>query len=120
MAKSPVAGQVKTRLTTGFTPAQAAALAQACLRDTLDTVAATPASRRVVAWEGVRRSWVPAGIHVTAQLSPPRSTDGPKGSVHGACRRPCERLLRQPEERVALSGSLDKFRSHRQNPHNGQ
>jgi len=67
MAKSPVAGQVKTRLTTGFTPAQAAALAQACLRDTLDTVAATPASRRVVAWEGVRRSWVPAGIHVTAQ-----------------------------------------------------
>ncbi len=67
MAKSPVAGEVKTRLTTGFTPAQAAALAQACLRDTLDTVVATPASRRVVAWEGVRRSWVPAGVDVRAQ-----------------------------------------------------
>ena len=67
MAKSPVAGQVKTRLTTGFTPAQAAALAQACLRDTLDTLVAAPANRRVVAWEGVRRSWVPAGVDVEAQ-----------------------------------------------------
>jgi len=67
MAKSPVAGQVKTRLTTGFTPAQAAALAQASLRDTLDTVVAAPASRRVVAWQGVRRSWVPAGVEVKAQ-----------------------------------------------------
>jgi len=67
MAKSPVAGQVKTRLTTSFTPAQAAALAQACLRDTLDTVVATPASRRMVAWAGARRSWVPAGVEVRAQ-----------------------------------------------------
>ena len=67
MAKSPVAGQVKTRLTTTFTPAQAAALAQASLRDILDTVVATPASRRVIAWEGVRRAWLPAAVDVMGQ-----------------------------------------------------
>ena len=73
MAKSPVAGQVKTRLTvetrlnTAFTPAQAAALAQASLRDTLDTVVAAPAGRRVIAWDGVRRSWLPKGVDVIAQ-----------------------------------------------------
>lgn len=67
MAKSPVAGLVKTRLTPAFTRAQAAALAQASLRDTLDTVVAAPARRRVVAWEGPHRSWVPAGIEVIAQ-----------------------------------------------------
>lgn len=56
MAKSPVAGQVKTRLTTGFTPAQAAALARACLRDTLDTVVAT---RRAGAWSPGRECVAP-------------------------------------------------------------
>ena len=67
MAKSPVAGLVKTRLTPQFTPGEAAALAQASLRDTLDTVLAAPARRRVVAWEGPVRSWVAAGIEVIAQ-----------------------------------------------------
>ena len=67
IAKSPVAGQVKTRLTTAFTPAQAAALAQAALRDTLDTVVAAPAERRVIAWDGVHRSWLPQGVEVIAQ-----------------------------------------------------
>ena len=67
MARSPVAGQAKTRLTTAFTPAQAAALAQASLRDTLDTVVATPATRRVVAWDGPLRSWLPPCVDVVAQ-----------------------------------------------------
>ncbi|HZW45537.1 MAG TPA: DUF2064 domain-containing protein [Dermatophilaceae bacterium] len=67
MAKSPVAGLVKTRLTPAFTPGQAAALAQASLRDTLDTVAAAPALRRMVAWEGAHRSWLPDGVDVIAQ-----------------------------------------------------
>lgn len=67
MAKSPVAGLVKTRLTPAFTPAEAAALAEASLRDTLDTVVAAPARRRIVAWEGSRRSWVPAEVEVIAQ-----------------------------------------------------
>jgi len=67
MAKSPIAGLVKTRLTPAFTLAEAAALAQASLRDTLDTVAAAPAYRRVVAWEGPHRSWVPADVEVISQ-----------------------------------------------------
>ncbi len=67
IAKSPLAGQVKTRLTTAFSPAQAAALAQASLRDTLDTVVAAPAGRRVIAWDGAPRSWLPDGVHVLAQ-----------------------------------------------------
>jgi len=67
MAKSPVAGQVKTRLTTGFTPEQAAALAQASLRDTLDAVIAAPAARRVVAWDGAHRAWLPQRLNVVAQ-----------------------------------------------------
>lgn len=67
IAKSPVAGRVKTRLTTIFTPAQAAALAQASLRDTLDTLVAAPAGRRVIAWDGAQRTWLPAGVDVVAQ-----------------------------------------------------
>lgn len=67
MAKSPVAGRVKTRLTPAFTPGQASALAAASLRDTLDTVVAAPAQRRVVAWEGAHRSWLPDAVSVVAQ-----------------------------------------------------
>ena len=67
IAKSPVAGQVKTRLTTSFTPAQAAALAQASLRDTLDSMLAAPARRRAISWEGPHRSWLPQGVDVVAQ-----------------------------------------------------
>jgi glycosyltransferase A (GT-A) superfamily protein (DUF2064 family) len=39
IAKAPVAGRVKTRLTPPCTPAQAAELARAALRDTLDAAA---------------------------------------------------------------------------------
>ncbi len=46
IAKEPVPGRVKTRLTPAYTPAEAAALAEAALRDTLTAVAAAPADRR--------------------------------------------------------------------------
>ncbi|MER6816714.1 glycosyltransferase, partial [Spirillospora sp. NPDC000708] len=48
IAKEPVPGRVKTRLTPAYTPAEAAALATAALRDTLAAVAAAPARRRVL------------------------------------------------------------------------
>ncbi len=67
MAKSPVAGQVKTRLTPPFTPAEAAALAEAALRDTLALVRTTPATRRVLALDGDPGAWLPAGIEVLPQ-----------------------------------------------------
>lgn len=52
LAKEPQPGRVKTRLCPPYFPAEAAALAAAALADTLATVAATPAARRVLVIEG--------------------------------------------------------------------
>ncbi|MGN9780045.1 TIGR04282 family arsenosugar biosynthesis glycosyltransferase [Nonomuraea sp. ZG12] len=54
LAKRPVPGRVKTRLTPPHTPGEAAALAAACLQDTLAAVAATPAAGRVLAVDDPR------------------------------------------------------------------
>uniref|UniRef100_A0AAU2JYW6 DUF2064 domain-containing protein n=1 Tax=Streptomyces sp. NBC_00049 TaxID=2903617 RepID=A0AAU2JYW6_9ACTN len=67
IAKAPVAGRVKTRLTTVFTPRQAADLALASLRDTLAAVLATPAGRRVLVLDGRPGPWIPDGIEVVPQ-----------------------------------------------------
>jgi glycosyltransferase A (GT-A) superfamily protein (DUF2064 family) len=67
IAKAPVAGRVKTRLTPPCTPEQAAALAEAALRDTLDAVRATPAGRRVVVLDGAPGPWLGEGFEVIAQ-----------------------------------------------------
>ncbi|WP_345410764.1 TIGR04282 family arsenosugar biosynthesis glycosyltransferase [Actinomycetospora chlora] len=52
LAKAPVAGRVKTRLTPAATPAGAAEVAAAALLDTLDAALAVPGARVVVALEG--------------------------------------------------------------------
>ncbi|MFI5980601.1 DUF2064 domain-containing protein [Streptomyces sp. NPDC051555] len=67
IAKAPVAGRVKTRLTTQFTPQQSADLALASLRDTLATVLATPADRRVLVLDGQPGPWIPDGIEAVPQ-----------------------------------------------------
>jgi rSAM/selenodomain-associated transferase 1 len=67
IAKEPVPGRVKTRLTPPYTPVEAAALAEAALADTLDTVAAAPAARRVVALRGRPGAWLPPGVDVIGQ-----------------------------------------------------
>lgn len=67
MAKSPVPGRVKTRLTPPYTAAEAASLAEAALTDTLDLVCAVPAARRVLALEGPPGPWLRAGIEVLPQ-----------------------------------------------------
>ncbi|MFG2875666.1 DUF2064 domain-containing protein [Streptomyces sp. NPDC048337] len=67
IAKAPVAGRVKTRLTTVFTPQQAADLALASLQDTLAAVLAAPARRRVLVLDGQPGSWIPDGIEVVPQ-----------------------------------------------------
>jgi rSAM/selenodomain-associated transferase 1 len=67
IAKEPVPGRVKTRLTPPFTPEQAAALAEAALADTLDAVAAAPVARRVLALAGTPGPWLPPGFEVIAQ-----------------------------------------------------
>lgn len=67
MAKAPAAGRSKTRLCPPCTPAQAAEVAAAALLDTLDVVAASPATRRVLALDGDPGAWLPDGFDVIAQ-----------------------------------------------------
>jgi rSAM/selenodomain-associated transferase 1 len=54
IAKEPVPGRVKTRLTPPYTPAEAAAIAEAALADTLEAVASARARRRVLVLDGRR------------------------------------------------------------------
>lgn len=70
IAKEPVPGRVKTRLTPPCTPRQAAGLAAASLADTLHTVAALPARRRVLVLSGRPGPWLPddAGFEVVPQV----------------------------------------------------
>jgi uncharacterized protein len=67
IAKEPLPGRVKTRLTPPFTPAAAAALAEAALTDTLKAVADTPVVRRLLVLDGVPGDWLPAGFDVIGQ-----------------------------------------------------
>ncbi|MFJ3990644.1 DUF2064 domain-containing protein [Streptomyces sp. NPDC090032] len=67
IAKSPVPGRVKTRLTPPFTPEEAALLAEASLVDTLHAALATPARRRVLVLDGAPGPWLPPGIDVVPQ-----------------------------------------------------
>jgi len=67
IAKSPVAGRVKTRLCPPCTPGQAAALAEAALRDTLDAVRRARADRRVLVLDGAPGAWLPGGYEIIAQ-----------------------------------------------------
>ena len=67
MAKSPVAGRVKTRLCPPLTFHQAADYAEAALADTLHAVAQCGADDRVLALEGEPGPWLPSGVRVVAQ-----------------------------------------------------
>lgn len=67
IAKEPVPGRVKTRLTPAYTAQQAATLAEAALADTLHTVLRTPARRRVLVLDGVPGPWLPPGFDVVPQ-----------------------------------------------------
>ncbi|WP_369191763.1 DUF2064 domain-containing protein [Streptomyces sp. R08] len=67
IAKEPLPGRVKTRLTPPFTPEEAAALAEASLVDTLHVVLATPARRRVLVLAGAPGPWLPPGFDVVPQ-----------------------------------------------------
>ncbi|MFG2003199.1 TIGR04282 family arsenosugar biosynthesis glycosyltransferase [Spirillospora sp. NPDC048911] len=67
IAKEPVPGRVKTRLTPAYTPEQAAELAEASLTDTLTTVVSVPAADRVLALDGNPGPWLPPGFRVLPQ-----------------------------------------------------
>ncbi len=67
IAKEPLPGAVKTRLSPPCSPDQAAALAQAALLDTLAAVARTPVRRRVLVLEGDPRRWRQTGLEIIPQ-----------------------------------------------------
>jgi rSAM/selenodomain-associated transferase 1 len=69
IAKSPVPGRVKTRLTPPCSPEQAAELAGAAIADTLAAAVRTSASRRVLVLDGAPGAWVPDGMEVVPQVS---------------------------------------------------
>jgi glycosyltransferase A (GT-A) superfamily protein (DUF2064 family) len=77
MAKEPIPGRVKTRLTPPFAPEQAAEIAAAALADTLTAVGALArlpgvgTVRPVLVLDGAPGPWLPAPIDVVAQAAGP-------------------------------------------------
>lgn len=67
IAKAPAPGASKTRLSPPCTPKQAAAIAEAALRDTLAAVAAVPAARRVLVLDGEPGAWMHERFDVIPQ-----------------------------------------------------
>jgi rSAM/selenodomain-associated transferase 1 len=66
LAKAPQPGRVKTRLTPLFSPAEAATLAGAAIRDTLDLARATGA-HTTLCWDGPTPAWLPADVALRQQ-----------------------------------------------------
>ncbi|MEU5778518.1 DUF2064 domain-containing protein [Streptomyces venezuelae] len=69
IAKAPLPGRVKTRLTPPFSPHEAARLAEAALVDSVRAVAATPARRRVLVLDGTPGPWLPSGFEIVPQCA---------------------------------------------------
>ncbi|MFF3956735.1 DUF2064 domain-containing protein [Streptomyces sp. NPDC001890] len=67
IAKEPVPGRVKTRLTPPFSPEEAAVLAEAALADTLTAAASAPADRHLLVLDGAPGPWLPPGFEVVPQ-----------------------------------------------------
>jgi glycosyltransferase A (GT-A) superfamily protein (DUF2064 family) len=71
LAKQPVPGRVKTRLCPPCSPAEAAAVAEAALADTLGAACAAGADRVVLALDGRPGPWCPPGVRVVGQGTGP-------------------------------------------------
>ena len=69
IAKEPLPGRVKTRLTPAFSPGEAAELAEAALTDTLRAARAARADHRLLVLDGRPGPWLPAGFTVVPQVA---------------------------------------------------
>jgi len=67
IAKEPVPGLSKTRLTPPLSPEEGASLAEAALADTLATAAEVPARRHILVLDGSPGPWAPDGFEVFPQ-----------------------------------------------------
>ncbi len=69
IAKQPVSGKAKTRLSPDLTLAQAARVAAACIDDTVAALALVPSTRRILFFDGDRAPASTADFEVIAQPS---------------------------------------------------
>jgi glycosyltransferase A (GT-A) superfamily protein (DUF2064 family) len=103
LAKAPIAGRSKTRLTPPYTPEQAAAIAEACLHDTLDTVRRLVANDEtfdaVLCLDGEPGPWLPAAFPVI-----PQCTGGHDARIARAIERAVQPAGRQVADAVLLVG----------------
>ncbi len=67
LAKEPVPGLVKTRLTPPCSPAEAAVIAEAALVDTLAAATTSGADRVILALDGQPGPWCPPGVVIVGQ-----------------------------------------------------
>lgn len=86
IAKQPLPGRVKTRLTPPFTPEEAASLAEAALADTLATALRVPAARHVLVLDGRPGPWLPPGFEVVPQ--PAGGLDARLAAAFAGCAGP--------------------------------
>ncbi|WP_399067789.1 TIGR04282 family arsenosugar biosynthesis glycosyltransferase [Streptomyces winkii] len=86
IAKEPVPGRAKTRLTPPYRPDEAARLAEAALADTLETVARMHVRRRLLVLAGRPGPWLPAGFEVVPQRG--GGLDERIASAFGHCEGP--------------------------------
>lgn len=86
IAKECLPGRVKTRLHPPLSLEQAAGLAAASLDDTLEAVAALPATRRVLAYDGQRPPAAAAGYDIVPQVE--GGLDARLGAAFDGCTEP--------------------------------
>jgi glycosyltransferase A (GT-A) superfamily protein (DUF2064 family) len=67
LAKAPVPGRVKRRLSPPCSPEEAAAIAEAALADTLEAALGAGADRVLLALDGTPGAWLPAEVTVVDQ-----------------------------------------------------
>jgi uncharacterized protein len=67
MAKEPIEGRVKTRLSPPLSLAQAATLAAVALSDTLAVVGTARVAEQSIILDGKRGAWLPSGLRVIPQ-----------------------------------------------------
>ena len=67
LAKEPLPGRAKTRLSPALSPVDAAGVARACLEDTLAAVACVDVLRRTVVLDGAAGPWLRTGTAVLRQ-----------------------------------------------------
>jgi glycosyltransferase A (GT-A) superfamily protein (DUF2064 family) len=82
LAKQPLPGRAKTRLTPPLSPQQAAAVAAGALADTLATAARTSAQARWLAFEGDANEWLPIGWQLTPERAAAAISGVPMSQVN--------------------------------------